>query len=231
MPTVGIVEIVCLRFVTRIEQKDNKICVIFSSFAFFCYISLHVFVLGSYAHDIGTNFSTLVNLSADNWAQHMTAAAHTAHSHLPTAAAASMLTTATGGVHHHQPQYHPHPASMWNLPTAAASPSCAMSQYLRGSAGYLPTTPETPGSTNTVAAVSSNSSTGVDPHHHTHTTPPAVVSFPSTVVDTPSSSLLTPHSASHPHSLVSVDSVPFNSPIREVKTAVGSWSPLTPPSI
>ena len=84
---------------------------------------------------MGTNLSTLVNLSADNWAQHMTAAAATHSHHLP--AAASMLTTgplttSTGVVHHHQPQYHP--ASMWNL-NAATSPSCAMSQYLRTGAG------------------------------------------------------------------------------------------------
>ena len=193
---------------------------------------------GSYAHDMGTNLSTLVNLSADNWAQHMTAAATHSH-HLPTAAsmlsATGPLTTSTGVVHHHQPQYHP--ASVWNL-NAATSPSCAMSQYLRSGAGYLPTTPETPGSSSSSTTsvgvgvgVSSATSSPADLHNHTHThtTPPSAVSFPSAVVDT-TSALLTPHSTTHHHSLVSADSVAFNSPIRDVKTAVGSWSPLTPPS-
>ena len=201
------------------------------------YTCTFFFSLGSYAHDMGTNLSTLVNLSADNWAQHMTAAATHSH-HLPTAA--SMLTSSTGSVHHHQSQYHP--ASMWNLP--ATSPSCAMSQYLRGTAaGYhLPTTPETPtaGSNSSSSVTSPVAGTGIPAstptatgdlhHHHTHTTPPSVASFTSTGLDS-TSSLLTPHSSGHPHTLVSADSVAFNSPIRDVKTAVGSWSPLTPPSL
>lgn len=176
---------------------------------------------GSYAHDMGTNFSTLVNLSADNWAQHMTAAAGHSHHHLPTAASmltTGPLTTSTGVVHHHQPQYHPAAASMWNLP--ATSPSCAMSQYLRGAGtGYLPpTSPETPvtGSGSTTAPgvrVSTTSPSGVDLHStHTHTTPPSADSTPAALI--PSLSV------SHHQSLVSPD---FTSPMREPKVA---WEPL-----
>ena len=204
---------------------------------FFIAVFLRFSCLGSYAHDMGTNLSTLVNLSADNWAQHMSSAVTHSH-HLPTAA--SMLTTSTGAMHHHQSQYHP--ASMWNLP--ATSPSCAMSQYLRGTAaGYhLPSTPETPStgsnSSNSVTTVavgsgiptSSPTATGDLHHHHNHTTPPSMGAFPSTSLDS-TSSLLTPHGSAHPHSLVPSDSVTFSSPIRDVKTAVGSWSPLTPPSL
>lgn len=69
----------------------------------------------------------MLNLT-DNWA-HLSAAAGHPHS-AASAAAANMLANNSA----HQGQY----SAMWNL--SPSNTSCAMSQYLRSSAAYLPTT-------------------------------------------------------------------------------------------